>query len=186
MAEEARTHEHSSPIKTPKQLIIAVVAAFAVPVTIIVMLASYITGGIQVAPEAPERVVERIKPVGEVVVATGMPVPAVEQRTGEQNMFRAGGAEAAATQAAPAAAAAPASGEKVFATACSACHTPGVAGAPKLGDKAAWAARIAGGKDTLYTSALKGKGAMPAKGGNAGLSDADVKAAVDYMVGRAK
>lgn len=184
MAEEARIHEHSSPIKTPKQLIIAVVAAFAVPVTIIIMLASYITGGIKVVPETPERVVERIKPVGEVVVATGMPVPAVEQRTGEQNMFKAGGAEAAATKAAPAAA--PASGEKVFATACSACHTPGVAGAPKLGDKAAWAARIAGGKDALYTSALKGKGAMPAKGGNAGLSDTDVKAAVDYMVGKSK
>lgn len=66
------------------------------------------------------------------------------------------------------------------------CHAAGVAGAPKLTDKAAWATRIAQGKDTLYTSSLKGKGAMPAKGGNPSLSDADVKAAVDYMVGQTK
>ena len=66
------------------------------------------------------------------------------------------------------------------------CHAAGVAGAPKLTDKAAWAPRIAQGKDALYSSSLKGKGAMPAKGGNPSLSDADVKAAVDYMVGQTK
>ena len=66
------------------------------------------------------------------------------------------------------------------------CHTAGVAGAPKLTDKGAWAPRIAQGKDALYSSSLKGKGAMPAKGGNPSLSDADVKAAVDYMVGQTK
>jgi cytochrome c5 len=67
-----------------------------------------------------------------------------------------------------------------------ACHGQGVAGAPKLGDKAAGAPRIKTGIDTLYTTSLKGKGAMPPKGGNTTLTDADVKAAVDYMVAAAK
>jgi cytochrome c5 len=70
------------------------------------------------------------------------------------------------------------------------CHGAGIAGAPKFGDKAAWAPRIAQGSDTLHTHALKGfqgkAGMMPAKGGNAALADADVKAAVDYMVSKAK
>jgi cytochrome c5 len=62
----------------------------------------------------------------------------------------------------------------------------GVAGAPKAGDKAAWAPRIATGKDALYKAALHGLNAMPPKGGNMSLSDADVKAAVDYMVSLVK
>ena len=77
-------------------------------------------------------------------------------------------------------------GKPVYDSACAACHAAGVAGAPKFGDKAAWAARIKSGMDTLYASALKGKGAMPPKGGNPGLGDAEVKAAVDYMVGSVK
>ena len=89
--------------------------------------------------------------------------------------------------AAPAAAASdPAKGKTVYEASCAACHGAGVAGAPKLGDKAAWASRIKAGNDALYGSALKGKGAMPAKGGNASLGDADVKAAVDYMVSQSK
>ena len=68
-----------------------------------------------------------------------------------------------------------------------ACHAAGVANAPKLGDKAAWAPRIAKGKPVLYDHAVKGfNNVMPAKGGNASLSDADVKAAVDYMLAQAK
>ena len=62
----------------------------------------------------------------------------------------------------------------------------GVAGAPKAGDKAAWAPRLKTGIEALYTSSLKGKNAMPPKGGNMSLADADVKAAVDYMVGLVK
>jgi cytochrome c5 len=73
-------------------------------------------------------------------------------------------------------------GKKTYDTACMACHATGAAGAPKLGDKAAWAPRIKTGTEALYASVLKGKGAMPPKGGNAALSDADVKAAADYMV----
>ena len=93
--------------------------------------------------------------------------------------------------AAPAAAAAPADnpqGEKTFKGTCALCHQTGAGGAPVVANKADWAPRIAQGKETLYTHAIKGftgqKGAMPPKGANASLSDDDVKAAVDYMVGK--
>ena len=66
------------------------------------------------------------------------------------------------------------------------CHGAGVAGAPKLGDKAAWAPRLSAGLDALYASAVKGKGAMPPRGGAAQASDADLRAAVEYMAAAAK
>ncbi|MGD8925376.1 MAG: c-type cytochrome [Thioalkalispiraceae bacterium] len=88
------------------------------------------------------------------------------------------------------AATAQASGESTYKTACFACHGTGAAGAPKLGDKAAWKDRIAKGTETLHKHALEGfkgkKGVMPPKGGRADLKDADVKAAVDYMVAQSK
>lgn len=102
-------------------------------------------------------------------------------------------APAAVTAPAPApavAAAVPAAvenelGKSVFGKTCAMCHAAGVAGAPRPGDKADWGPRIAQGKDTLYKHAIEGftgaKGMMPAKGGSANLTDADVKAAVDYM-----
>jgi cytochrome c5 len=74
----------------------------------------------------------------------------------------------------------------LYESACVACHAAGVAGAPKFGDKAAWAPRIKTGMDALYTSVLKGKGAMPPKGTAMAASDADIKAAADYMVSAAK
>lgn len=104
-------------------------------------------------------------------------------------------AEVRSSAPAPAAAPAPvvtpapaysAAGEKTYNQACVACHASGAAGAPKLGDKAAWAPRLKTGMAALYAAALKGKGAMPAKGGQATLSDADVKAAVDYMAARSQ
>lgn len=80
--------------------------------------------------------------------------------------------------------------ESAYSGKCAACHGTGVAGAPKVGDKAAWKARIAQGKATLYDHAIKGfsgsKGVMPAKGGHASLSDDDVKAIVDHMVSKSK
>lgn len=79
-----------------------------------------------------------------------------------------------------------ASGKGTYDTACVACHGAGIAGAPKMADKANWKPRIAQGNKVLYGHAIKGyagkKGFMPPKGGNASLSDAAVKAAVDYMV----
>ena len=77
-------------------------------------------------------------------------------------------------------------GEKVYKGLCFGCHDQGMMNAPKLGDKAAWGPRIATGKDALHTSALQGKGVMPAKGGNPALSDDEVKAAVDFMVSKAQ
>ncbi len=97
-------------------------------------------------------------------------------------------AASAPAPAAAAAAAAPAAGngKKVYDMACVACHASGVAGAPKFGDKAAWAPRLATGLDALTNSAIKGKNAMPPKGGNASIPDADIRAAVEYMAAAAK
>ena len=120
-----------------------------------------------------------------------------ELRNAVTYMFNMGSAEAkapaAAAPAAPAttAAAAPAQadankGKAVYEANCTACHAAGIAGAPKAGDKSAWAPRLKTGMDALYATSLKGKGAMPPKGGNLSLTDADVKAAVDYLAGTAK
>lgn len=87
-------------------------------------------------------------------------------------------------------AAIPKDGTEVFQQTCSVCHGQGIAGAPKAGDRAAWAPRIAKGKAVLYQHALQGfqgtAGVMPAKGGRADLPDDLVKAAVDHMVGMAQ
>ena len=80
----------------------------------------------------------------------------------------------------------PRSGETVYNTICKACHEAGLAGAPKTGDKEAWAARIATGLEALLKSATNGKNAMPARGGAADLTDDELKAAVEYLVGKAK
>jgi len=116
-------------------------------------------------------VAERIKPVGEVAFAAAQAPQAPAQK----------------------AAAAPASvrdGQQVYRASCVACHDAGIAGAPKVGDKGQWAKRVAKGLDALYASAVNGvtgsAGVMPAKGGNPALSDAEVKAAVDYMLGRSR
>ena len=116
-------------------------------------------------------VAERIKPVAQVNVAS-----AEKQQEPVKN-----------------AAAAPPprlGGQQVYKATCVACHDAGIAGAPKLGDKGQWAKHIAKGLDTLYASAVNGvqgsAGAMPAKGGNPALSNAEVKAAVDYMVAQSK
>jgi len=284
-------HQHETPIKTPKQLIIVIVASFVIPIVLIVMLVSLVTGGKKVDVQGmalkPESIAERIKPVAAVnlkaadgpkVFLSGQEVyaqnckachesgaanapkmgdtaawaPRLKQgydtlmnhsingirampaRGGngdlsDYEMARgivymtasAGGtfkeptapaapaapagapAAGAAATAAPAAAAqaavvvasaAPAAaapakagdGKALYETACMACHAAGVANAPKLGDKAAWAPRMKSGMETLYTSVLKGKGAMPPKGTAMSASDAEIKASVDYMVSSVK
>ena len=116
-------------------------------------------------------VAERIKPVGQVVVA------AAETQREPMKI-----AEAASPPGRD--------GQQIYQTACVVCHGAGIAGAPKLDDKGQWAKRIAKGVDTLYASAINGvqgsAGVMPAKGGNAALSNAEVKAAVDYIVAHSK
>src|SRR5260221_9395555 len=82
--------------------------------------------------------------------------------------------------------AAKADGRKVYESTCMACHGAGVANAPKFGDKKAWATHLVHGTEHVYENALKGTGAMPPRGGNLTLSDAEVKAAVDYMLGAVK
>ncbi len=81
-------------------------------------------------------------------------------------------------------------GQKIYQAACIACHGAGIAGAPAVGNVAAWASRIEAGADTLYANAINGfqgsSGVMPGKGGNAALSDGEVKAAVDYMVSQSQ
>lgn len=77
-------------------------------------------------------------------------------------------------------------GKKTFDMTCAACHEPGISGAPRVGDKTAWAPRLRKGKETLIQHALAGLGYMPPKGGNAMLSDQDVAGAVEYMLSRLK
>ena len=282
--------QHSSPIKTPKQLIIVVALAFIVPIVIIGLLSQLLTSTPHDTSGDEQRVLERIKPVGSVVIAdasaprgnlTGEQVYgqvckschdaglAGAPKSGDKAQWTARIAEgektlvqhavagfqgkagvmppkggnadltddevhravvylanqvgagwkepaqtvataataakspAAATPAAvaststaaatsPAAAAPPAAaggaadGKGVYEKTCAVCHATGLAGAPKFGDKAAWAPRIATGLNTLHNSALHGKNAMPPKGGNLALTDTDVAAAVDYMVSTAK
>jgi len=165
--------EHSSFIKTPQQLITIVLLAFIVPIIGIVLLVKLVIDRPSADPSAmtPAAIAERIQPVGQV------------------SFTAAAGGEAAPAPAAPAATVAkagPVDGKKVFDGVCTACHTAGVAGAPKFGDKAAWAPRIATGMDTMVNVALHGKGAMPPKGGNPALSDAEIRAAVEYMVSHSK
>lgn len=79
-----------------------------------------------------------------------------------------------------------ADGEATYNSRCAACHVSGVANAPKLGDKEAWAPRIATGEEAMMATVMKGKGAMPPKGACGDCSDEDLKAAVDYMVSQSQ
>ncbi|OGI42446.1 MAG: hypothetical protein A2150_07820 [Candidatus Muproteobacteria bacterium RBG_16_64_11] len=138
---------------------------------VLFVLAQMVVGGSNLkktkTASADKGVAERIKPVGEVTVGAQVMDSLI-----------------------PAANAAGDKGKSTYDASCAACHATGVAGAPKLGDKTAWKDRIAKGNDAIYTNAIKGfqgkAGFMPAKGGNAALADADVKAAVDHMVKAAK
>jgi len=160
---DVHIEEHSSLIKTPKQLIVVVLLSFIVPIAAILLVVKLVTGGMQLEHDtsamSEDAVAKRLRPVGEVNV-----VSASQQKAGSA----ANG------------------GEKLFNSVCMACHGTGLAGAPKVGDKAAWKPRIAQGIDVLYVNAINGKNAMPPKGGAVNASDADVKAAVDILVSKAK
>jgi cytochrome c5 len=149
---------HEGPIKTPKQLILAVVYAFVVPVILIVLLVKFVTSDQRPAAGtdimAPEAVARRIQPIGSVQVKD--PTDLASLKTGEQ----------------------------VFAAQCTTCHTAGLLGAPKFGDAEAWAPRIKTGYEALLHSALAGKGSMGAQGGG-DYSDVEVGRAVVYMANKA-
>jgi cytochrome c5 len=117
------------------------------------------------------------------------PAPKADAAPAPAPAAAAPAAPVAAAPAAPApapAAAVAANGEALYKQACTVCHAAGVAGAPKTGDKAAWASRIGQGVDALTATVIKGKGAMPPKGGAMAASDAEIKAAVQYLIDRAK
>ena len=163
---------------------VAIFAASIGLVLIIFMLAQFAVGAYsgRIRQNDPAMsaaaIAERLKPVGEVNVNANAAAPAPVATTT---------VAAAAPAATPAAAGAAADqGKTTYEAVCIACHGAGVAGAPKAGDKAAWSARVAQGKDVLYASALKGKGVMPAKGGNPAIANDAVKAAVDYLIAQVK
>jgi cytochrome c5 len=152
--------EHSSFIKTPQQLVVVVVLAFVVPISIILLLVSLVLNEAKVDPAAltPAAVAERLQPVGRVEfgAASG-----------------AGGGAAVAR-----------SGEEIFKATCAACNETGAAGAPKVGDNAAWATRVKEPFAKLLKDAINGIRAMPPRGGNPDLSDQDMARAVAYMANR--
>ena len=169
---------------------VAVLGALVVASVVILVLARAI--GEREASAAEGTVAERTAPVGKVKVAGAAETsaPAATANPGDLAGTPQAEQDAAAAAQAPvhiAQAEEPADkGKKVYDTACVVCHQTGVGGAPKIGDKAAWADRIAQGEATLTDHAIKGfqgkTGMMPPKGGRTDLSDEDVKAAVSYMV----
>lgn len=128
-------------------------------------LALAVVASISIAVTA-ETVSDRIKPVGSVCMAGDECAAAAAQEASTDGAAR--------------------SGEVIYSKACTTCHAAGIAGAPKLGDAAAWAPRIEKGMDVLYTSAIKGLNGMPAKGMCFDCSDDELKASVDYMVEKSK
>lgn len=149
---------HSSPMKTPQQLVVVIVLAFALPVIGIILLTQFILSEQKADPAtlAPEAVAARIQPVARVEFAEVATGPRVAK-----------------------------TGEEVYQQVCTACHAQGVAGAPKTGDKAAWAPFIKEGLAALVKEAIAGVKGMPPRGGDPNLSDYEVARAVAYLVNQA-
>ena len=145
---------HEGPIKTPRQLIWVVTLSFIVPILVIIALVNFVASGSKPAAGTDalkaEAVDQRIAPLARVVLKDASDVASLK------------------------------TGEQVYQAQCSACHNSGAAGAPKLGDAAAWAPRLATGYDALMNSVLKGKGAMAAQGGG-DHSDFEIARAVVYL-----
>lgn len=150
-----QTAEHEGFIKTPKQLITLIVLAFVVPIVVISLLIRLVIAssplGVGTDAQSQEAVAKRIQPVAGFALVAAD--AAGQERTGEQ----------------------------IYSATCSACHTAGVAGAPKLGDTAAWGPLIAKGFEDLVKNAINGLNAMPPRGGNPNLGDVEVARAVAYM-----
>ena len=179
----------------PVKMAIAVTIGAFTLIIGIVMLAQFAVGSHSLGSSAdnantPEAIASRIAPVTTLAIDASKAVPMVTSAAAAPKAVAAPIVAVAIPAAVAPGAQAAAGGEGVYKNACVACHGAGIAGAPKAGDKAAWSSRLAQGKPTLYDHAVRGyqgkAGVMPAKGGNAALPDADVKAAVDYMVSLAK
>lgn len=153
-------HDHESLIRTPKQLVIAVAGFFLVIVLGIILLVTFVTNasttGAGSNAQSAEAIAARIRPVSDAGFTL--------RDANAPRVLLAGGA--------------------VYAATCAACHDSGMAGSPKTGDNAAWAARLAQGYDVLVTHAIAGIRAMPAKGGNPDLDDLEVARAVVFMTNK--
>ena len=163
------THDvhHEGPIKTPVQLLVTVFLSFIVPIFIIIGLVYFVTG---TAKPAGSNSADSLALAGltqkeaeAAVLSRIQKVGLVEVRDGNRALK---------------------AGEEVYKAQCVACHGAGVAGAPKFQDAGAWSARIATGYDALWSSALKGKGAMGAQGGG-DYDDLEIGRAVVYMTNAA-
>ncbi|HYD55419.1 MAG TPA: c-type cytochrome [Burkholderiales bacterium] len=145
--------EHASFIKTPQQLVTVIVLSFLVPIIGIILVVQLVVSQPSADPAAlkPEAIAARIQPVGSVEI--GAPAKAPGARGGEE----------------------------IVKAVCGTCHTPGIANAPKIGDKAAWGKLAGQGMPAMLANAIKGKGAMPPKGGAADLTDAEVARAIVFM-----
>jgi cytochrome c5 len=151
MSDNHHEEAHTGPVKTPKQFLMMVGYSFVLPVFIIIGLVFFVTSANK--PQAGS------SNAPEAVAARIQKVGAVEIRDANRELK---------------------AGADVFKAQCSACHATGAAGAPKFGDKAAWAPRVGKGYEALLTSALKGKGAMGAQGGG-DFDDVEIGRAVVYM-----
>lgn len=148
-------HGHESAIKTPRQLLVTVILAFLIPIAVIILLVNLVGASIRTGAgsdsQSGEAIARRIQPVAGFKLVDA----------DAPKVFK--------------------TGEQVFQSTCSACHGTGVAGAPKFGDKDAWAKYIKLGYESLVQNAIHGINAMPPKGGNASLDDFEVARAVVYM-----
>ena len=134
------------------------VAAFIVPVIIILMIVNIVTGGYKTPDNTltDNLVKERLSPFKSKTISTFA--------ESSENLVKVK------------------SGEEIYQAICQSCHSIGLAGAPKFADKQAWASRLNKGNETLYSNAINGINAMPAKGGAISTPDGDIKKAVDYML----
>lgn len=176
----------TGPIKTPAQLLWVSFFALVAPIFVIIGLVYFVTAGDKPAAGAVDQelaIAERIQRVGTVALADPATLAADAAAAPAADAAAVAVAAAPVLVAAAAAPAAPATdvGAMVYRQSCTACHVAGVAGAPKSGDKAAWAPRLALGLDGLTASVLRGKGVMPPRGGST-ASDADIRASVQYML----
>ena len=145
--------QHSSFIKTPQQLIIVILLSFVVPVLGIIMLVQLVTSEPSVDPNAltNESVAARLQPVGRLEFGPPSAPPGAR------------------------------SGEAIVKTVCATCHQQGVANAPKIGDDKAWGPFIKQWMKEMLATAIKGKGAMPPRGGDASLTDVELERAIAFM-----
>lgn len=192
--------EQGTLFNSPKRLIITVIAGFLIPITVIGLIISYVHN-ISLPSAGTDAmsalsVTQRIAPIAQVAIEE-LPASDVAEVTDKSvSSPSADGANevaiAAAIAAIPSAASAAAAastghanaaqpGKALYMQICQTCHATGLAGAPKFGSKADWAPRLKSPKSEIYQIALKGKGAMPPKGGS-NVSDEEFKAAVDYML----